>query len=251
MSASIFDQKAGRLRRIRAARSGGDRFLHARALHDCLERLADMSRRFESVLVITDHPHTLVAALEAALPDAKVTASDPADLSQLVPGSFDLCVSIGELETSDDLSTAAFVRRHLLASGGLLLGAIIGGDSLPLLRSAMLAADQAGGGASPRVHPSINGPSLSALLSSAGLVDPVIEIDRIDVRYASFGQLVSDLRAIGCTNILTQRSRRPMTRTQLEIAKRAFLGGGTQATERFELLHFTAWAPQGDVATTN
>lgn len=251
MSASIFDQKAGRLRRIRAARSGGDRFLHARALHDCLERLADMSRRFESVLVITDHPHTLVAALEAALPDAKVTASDPADLSQLVPGSFDLCVSIGELETSDDLSTAAFVRRHLLASGGLLLGAIIGGDSLPLLRSAMLAADQAGGGASPRVHPSINGPSLSALLSSAGLVDPVIEIDRIDVRYASFGQLVSDLRAMGCTNILTQRSRRPMTRTQLEIAKRAFLGGGTQATERFELLHFTAWAPQGDVATTN
>lgn len=251
MSASIFDQKAGRLRRIRAARSGGDRFLHARALHDCLERLADMSRRFESVLVITDHPHTLVAALEAALPDAKVTASDPADLSQLVPGSFDLCVSIGELETSDDLSTAAFVRRHLLASGGLLLGAIIGGDSLPLLRSAMLAADQAGGGASPRVHPSINGPSLSALLSSAGLVDPVIEIDRIDVRYASFGQLVSDLRAMGCTNILTQRSRRPMTRTQLEIAKRAFLGGGTQATERFELFHFTAWAPQGDVATTN
>ena len=251
MSAPIFDQQAGRLRRNRAARSGGDRFLHDRALDDCLERLADMSRRFESVLVIGDHPETPVAALKAALPDAIVTASNPTGLSQLVPGSFDLCVSIGELETSDDLSTAAFVRRHLLAPGGLLLGALIGGDSLPLLRSAMLAADQAGGGASPRVHPSVDGPSLSALLGSVGLVDPVIEIDRIDVRYASLGQLVNDLRAMGCTNILTQRSRRPLTRTQLEIASRAFLGGGSHATERFELLHFTAWAPQSDLATTS
>ena len=251
MSAPIFDSAAGRLRRLRARRLESDRFLQARALGDCLDRLADINRDFGSVLIIGNVDDQSIAQLASALPDATITAQSPDDLGHLTPGAFDLCLSIGELETSDDLATAAFVRRHLLAPGGLLLGAIVGGDSLPRLRAAMLAADQSLGIASPRIHPSIDGPSLSALLTSVGLVEPVIEVDRVDVRYSSLDRLIADLRSMGCTNILTQRLRRPLTRQQIEIARRTFIDNGTHAVERFELIHFTGWAPPIDPATTN
>jgi hypothetical protein len=108
----------------------------------------------------------------------------------------------------------------------------------------MLAADRASGGAAARLHPRIDGPSLAALLNSVGLARTVIDVDRVDVSYPSFDRLVEDLRTMGCTNVLVDRSLRPLTRRQLAVARRAFLDDEQQAVERFELLHFAAWAPQ-------
>lgn len=243
MSAPIFDQSLRRLRRARAASIAGDRFLHDRAFDDCLDRLVDIRTPVPAALIAGPANERWIPALAAALPGASITAGND-DLSLMKPGSFDLCLSIGELETSDDLATDAFILSRLLAPGGLLLGAIVGGNSLPRLRSAMLAADRAAGGAAPRIHPTIDGPSLSALLGSVGLVEPVVDVDRLDVSYASLDRLVEDLRAAGCTNILAQRSRRPLTRNDLATARDAFMAGDARAVERFELLHFTAWASQ-------
>ena len=244
MSAPIFDELLRQLRRARAARTGGDRFLHDRAFDDCLDRLADIRKTITSALIVGHANDKWTAALSATLPDAIVTQAPEGDVLHVAPASFDLCLSIGELETSADLITAAFTLRQLLAPGGLLLGAIVGGDSLPRLRAAMLAADLAGGGATPRIHPSIDGPSLSALLSAVGFVEPVVDVDRLNVSYANLDRLVEDLRAMGCSNILAERSRRPLTRGQVAIARSAFLDGNDRATERFDLLHFAAWAPQ-------
>ncbi len=244
MSTPIFDETLCRLRRSRADRLGGDKFLHARAFEDCLDRLADIRTGFSAALIVGTACEGWVTALAGVLPGAMVTTASEAELTQLTAGSFDLCLSIGELETSSDLTTAAFALRHLLVPGGLLLGAIVGGDSLPRLRFTMLTADRALGGAAPRVHPSIDGPSLSALLGAVGFVEPVVDVDRIDVSYASFDRLVADLRTMGCTNVLSERSRRPLTRQQLDAARSAFLGGEERVIERFELLNFLAWAPQ-------
>lgn len=245
MSAPIFDESIRRLRRARADRLGGDRFLHDRAFDDCLDRLADIRTPIATALILGQKDERWTAALSQALPNAIVTAATDDDLLHLVPGSVDLCLSIGELETSGDLTTAAFALRHLLAPGGLLLGAIVGANSLPRLRAAMLAADQVSRGATPHIHPSIEGPSLSALLSAAGFVEPVVDVERLDVSYASLDRLVADLRAMGCTNILVERSRRPLTRHQVATARIAFLDADNRrVTERFELLNFAAWAPR-------
>lgn len=246
MSAPLFDQSVYRLRQTRAARMGGDSFLRTRAFDDCLDRLAGIDRTFASALVLGMIGEPATDALRSHFPEANATIAEEAEVPQLAPGSFDLLVSIGELETSDDLASAAFVRRHLLAPGGLLLGAIVGGNSLPRLRSALLAADRVGGGAAPRLHPSIDGPSLSALLVSVGLLDPVIDVDRLDVSYPGLDRLVDDLRLMGCTNVLLERSRRPLNRQQVAIAKAAFLGGEDRVSERFDLLHFAAWAPPAE-----
>lgn len=221
----------------------GDRFLHARAFDECLDRLADVRRGFDRGLIAGCVDPHWSDRLGAIVPD--ITAVTVAERGSLPdePQGFDLCLSIGQLETANDVQAAAFQLRHLLRPGGLLIGAIVGGNSLPRLRAAMLAADRVDGGAAPRVHPAIDGPSLAALLVSVGLVEPVVDVDRVDVRYPNLDRLVRDLRGMGCTNILADRSRRQIGRHAFDAARTAFLNGGDHALERFELLHFAAWAP--------
>jgi malonyl-CoA O-methyltransferase len=70
---------------------------------------------------------------------------------------------------------------------------------------------------------------------------PVVDIDRVELDYAALDGLVHDLRAMGATNILNARSRRPMTRAALDAARAAFLNGAERAAEQVEILHFAAW----------
>lgn len=239
MTRLLFDDHARILRRGRASRLDGDLFLHARAFHDCLDRLTDIRARFTSALVDGRSKAEWRDSLASIIP--RVVAADPASVA---PHTFDLCLSIGELDAKNDVQAAAFTLRQSLRPGGLLIGAIVGGNSLPLLRAAMLAADRAGGGAAPRLHPSIDGPSLAKLLTSVGFLEPVIDVDRVDVAYPDIDRLVGDLRAMGCTNVLRERSRRPITRAGLDAARVAFRNGAGPTIERFELLHFAAWVPR-------
>ncbi len=237
---TLFDEQAGRLRRKRAMRLGGDRFLHDRAFDDCMDRLVDVGTDFNTALIVGWPNPRWQEALKAIVPH--VALGDLSSSEEIESREFDLCISIGQLESVNDVQAAAFALRHLLKPGGLLIGAIVGGTSLPRLRAAMLAADRIDGGASPRLHPAIDGPSLAALLVSVGFVEPVIDVDRVDVSYPSLDRLVDDLRTMACTNILADRSRRPISRRALSIARSAFLEGN-HAIERFELLHFAAWVP--------
>jgi NADH dehydrogenase [ubiquinone] 1 alpha subcomplex assembly factor 5 len=148
---------------------------------------------------------------------------------------------IGVLETANNLPLAAAALHLVLKPGGLLLGAIAGGQSFPRLRNAMLAADRVTGHASPHLHPRIEGPSLAQLLTGAGFAMPVIDVDRVELAYSSFDSLVRDLRAMGATNILQARARRPLSRRARDAARAAFLGGGNRAIEQIEILHFAGW----------
>jgi len=239
VSRFLFDDRARLLRRDRALRLNGDLFLHHRAFNDCLDRLLDIRANFATALIDRCHDERWQQWLESIVP--RVVMADP---EAVAPQSFDLCLSIGALDAANDVQASAFALRESLRPGGLLIGAIVGGNSLPLLRAAMLCADRAEGGAAPRLHPSIDGPSLATLLSSVGFIEPVIDVDRVDVAYPDLDRLVRDLRAMGCTNVLTERSRRPITRRGLNAARASFRSGGGASIERFELLHFAAWIPK-------
>jgi NADH dehydrogenase [ubiquinone] 1 alpha subcomplex assembly factor 5 len=191
-------------------------------------------RRFKRALVI-GCPNGLEQSL-VSLGEAVDFADS---LDSIEPAEFDLTISLGELETAPDPGLHLFILAQALRAGGMIAGVVVGGASLPALRSALLQGSRAGGRAVLRVHPMIDGPALSALLSSAGVADAVIDVDRIDVAYRSLDRLVADLRAMGCTNILAER--RGIIRPEWEAARNAFLDGADQRVERFELLHFTGW----------
>ena len=111
----------------------------------------------------------------------------------------------------------------------------------------MRSADSVTGEASAHVHPRIEASALAALLSAAGFARPVIDVDRVEIAYGSFERLVADLRSMAATNVLTQRSRRPLTRVAAAAAAESFTAAGDsqRTVETMEILHFAAWTPSG------
>jgi SAM-dependent methyltransferase len=159
-------------------------------------------------------------------------------------GSFDLCVAVGTLDTINDLPAALRRIGAWMKPDGLLLGVMPGGDTLPQLRAAMRAADMVAGAAAPHVHPRVEASALGHLLSAAGFVMPVVDVDRVRVAYSSLLQLVGDLRGMAATNVLRARARL-LNRTALAAADAHFRDAGHdgRTVETFDLLHFAAWTP--------
>lgn len=243
------------MRRDRAFRVGSDLFLYERALADCLDRIGLIRRRYRSALLIgcphagwVERLHEFADRVEVLDPGpcyAQAANGKEVIEDELVaePGSYDLCVAVGTLDTVNDLPEALARIRLALGPDAFFLGAMAGGETLPQLRAAMRAADQVRDEAVPHVHPRIEAGALAALLSAAGLTMPVVDIDRVQVSYESLTRLLDDLRSMGMTNILAQRSRRPLTKAEWRAAAEAFASArqDDRTTETFEILHFAAW----------
>lgn len=236
MSRPAIDPRRRSAKQERARRRGGDLFLYRRAFAECNER----------VLLLADPPRRMLtvtcAGLEwtgeaGAMPDAPVVALDG-----LEPHCADVLIAVGVLDQVDDPALAAFILANALQPGGRLFGAALGGRSLVHLRAALLDAERARGRAVQRVHPKLDPPSLAGLLGSVGLRDVVLDVDRVEVRYRGLDQLVADLRDMGCTNSLAGPVA-PLSRAIYEQARGNFSDGREQVRETFEMLHFSASAP--------
>jgi SAM-dependent methyltransferase len=254
-----FDRALRRLRRDRAARSFVDAdYLHRLVAEDLLDRLDVVTRRFERALVLGGAGTDLADGLRAR--GIEVVCADPglafaraaegvqADEDRLpfADGAFDLAVSLGVLDGVNDLPGALLLLRRALKPDGLFLAAFAGAGSLPRLRSAMLAADAAEGGAAPRIHPQIDVRAAGDLLTRAGFALPVVDCHGVDVRFGSLLSLVRDLRAMGGTNVLAARSTRPIGRYGLAAAMADFAGHADadgKTAERFEIVHMLGWSP--------
>ena len=257
-----FDRRLRRLRRDRAARRSGEADYLADLVGDeLIERLDLVKREFRDVLDLGCASGRLTERLRER--GLNVTASDPGfafasmaggvqcDEDRLPFGeaAFDLVLSCGTLDSVNDLPGALIQIRRALRPDGLFLGAFAGAGSLVRLRSAMLAADSAEGGASPHLHPQIDVRAAGDLLTRAGFALPVVDCHGLDVRFSGLGRLVADLRAIAATNILAVRSRRQITRLGLAAAAADFAaaaGPDGKTAERFEILYLLGWAPAPD-----
>lgn len=242
-----FDPRLGRLRRARAERSGRDAsYLRRRAADDLAERLDLVARPFARALQLGEDDY-LGGLLRARGIEAVVR--DEEDLPG-VEGPFDLAVSVGRLDTVNDLPGALALIRRALRPDGLFLAAFAGAGSLPRLRRAIRAAEEAEGrGSAPRLHPQIDVRSAGDLLVRAGFALPVVDRDPVEVRYASLAGLVDDLRAMGATNRLAGQSAPPFGRAGLAAARADFAAGAGEdgkTAERFEIVHLSGWAPAPD-----
>jgi hypothetical protein len=128
------------------------------------------------------------------------------------------------------------------------MAALAGGETLTELRESLaLAEAETTGGVSPRVSPFADVRALGALLQRAGFALPVTDVDRLTVRYASPLALMQDLRRMGATNVLIERSRRPLRRATLLRMMDVYASRFTDADGRiratFEIVWLTGWAP--------
>jgi NADH dehydrogenase [ubiquinone] 1 alpha subcomplex assembly factor 5 len=250
-----FDRGLRRLRRDRAAlRRGEPLYFHDTATEGLLERLDGVQRSFPEALVIGGLTPQLEEALRSrgsmvTVTDASAHAAARAggvqcdeDRLPFADASFDLVVSVGALDSVNDLPGALILIRRILRPDRLFLAACAGAGSLPSLKRAMLSADEAAGGAvTAHVHPQIDVRAMGDLLARAGFLLPVADREQISLRYRSFARLVADLRAEAATNILVSREGRALGRAALAAAAADFESRGGE--EQVELLFLTGWAP--------
>lgn len=261
----LFDRRAWRLHRDRAARRGGVEFLHVEVADRLVDRLDDVAREFAVVLDLGVHHGAVSRALDgragiertvtadssigflARLDGGMRVATDP-DLVPFRDCSFDLVVSVLVLHWAGDLPGALVQIRRVLKPGGLLLAAMLGGSSLIELRTVLIEAEAIEeGGASPRVSPAADLGDVAALLLRTGFAMPVADAEKITVTYPDALALMRDLRGMGETNALMARRRTPLRRATLARAALLYAErfgspeGRIPAT--FEILFLTGWAP--------
>jgi SAM-dependent methyltransferase len=264
---TLFDRALLRSRRRRALALGASSFLLDRVAEDAADRIATVLRRFELALDLGTPGDAFRRALIASGKVGTVIAADAffnrvgrngaASALRVVcdeealpfrEGSLDLVASGLSLQFVNDLPGALVQIRRALKPDGLFLAALIGGDTLNELRQAFATAEaEIENGVSPRVAPFADVRDLGSLLQRAGFALPVTDVDRFTVRYASPLALMHDLRRMGATNALIERSRRPLKRAVLARmmedygARFADADGRIRAT--FEIMWLSGWAP--------
>ena len=152
------------------------------------------------------------------------------------------------LQLVNDLPGALIQINRALKPDGLLLAALLAGETLKELREAwLLAEDEMLGGASPRVAPFTDVRELGRLLQRAGFALPVADSDLVRVTYASPLALMREIKAMGASNMLTERRRIPVTRGLLfraaEIYQRKFGQPDGRIPATFEIITLTGWVP--------
>jgi SAM-dependent methyltransferase len=253
---ALLDQR--RARALAAANDGAD-FLLAAVADDLGERLAAVHRRFALAADVGSALPLVAERLKAGgqvdrvvrldrLPQTRPDIVADQEALPLAAASIDLAVSALALHWADDLPGVLSQIRTALKPDGLLLAALLGGETLTELRQSLAAAEaEIRGGAAPRVSPFAELRTLGALLQRAGFALPVIDQDRRTVRYASPLHLMRDLRAMGATNVLVERDRRPLPRSVLMRAAAIYAerfsdpDGRVRAT--FDVISLSGWAP--------
>jgi SAM-dependent methyltransferase len=259
--ALIFDPALLRLRRRRAAALGPATFLIDQVAQDLAERLGAVLHRFDLGAdvgtptdavrrALKDRVGTLIAVdatAEHRRPSEVVIAGDVEALP-FRDASVDLIVSGLALQWANDLPGALLQIRRALKPDGLFLAALIGGETLTELRQAFAAAEtEIEAGVSPRVAPFAELRELGALLQRAGFALPVVDVDRLTVRYANPFALLHDLRRMGAGNALIERRRTPLRRRTLmrmaEIYQERFADPDGRVRATFEIVWLSGWAP--------
>ncbi|MCB1487147.1 MAG: methyltransferase domain-containing protein, partial [Bauldia sp.] len=182
-------------------------FLLRAAADDLVDRLAAVKRQFTLAADIATPRPLLAPKLRdngqvgdvmrlSRLPPfgddhAFPTVVGDEELLPFRPASLDLAVSALVLHFANDLPGTLVQIRRALKPDGLFLATLLGGDTLTELREALATAEaELTGGASPRVAPFAELRVLGGLLQRAGFALPVIDQDRLTVRYATMFDLM-------------------------------------------------------------
>ena len=266
--AQIFDSRAARRRRARAAVSlDAHDFLVREVAERLADRLDDVKRRFPLALEIGCWRGAFRQAaagrggIEQAISmdsaDAMLSGGSPlavlAEEDWLPFGgeNFDLVVSLLTLHQANDLPGALTQIRRALKPDGLFLGACFGAETLNELRHALLAGESGlRAGAAPRVAPFVDVRDAGGLLQRAGFALPVVDVDRIQVRYSDPERLLADLKGMGESNVLSARLKGLTSPRVLAAGLKAYAENFAEADGRvratFDILFLTGWAPHPD-----
>ena len=163
-----------------------------------------------------------------------------ADAEQLPFGDavFDLVVSNQLLPWIPEPERLFAEVARVLRKGGVFAFATLGPDSLRELAQAWSDVDAA---AHVNRFPDMH--DVGDSLVRAGLADPVLDVDRLVIRYEDADKLFADLTHAGARNVLAARPRGLVGRGRFEAMKAALATPGTagQIALDLELVYGHCW----------
>jgi len=240
MTTPMTDRTALEAHRARATADG--LFLHSAAAEELQDRLDMVNKSFKSAAIVTGfssfwsqhHSDALIVSDMETLP--------------LEQQSHDMVAHMMALHWANDPVGQLIQCRRALRPDGLFIAVSFGGDTLQELRRALGEAEIAvTGGLSPRIAPLPELRDLGGLLQRAGFALPVADTVTLTVEYRDIWHLMRDLRAMGETNAMTARLRRPTRRAVFEEAQKLYAAHFAAPSGRlrasFELQILTGWAP--------
>jgi malonyl-CoA O-methyltransferase len=120
----------------------------------------------------------------------------------IASNSIDLIVSNLMLQWCQDIQTVFVEFARVLKTDGSLFFSSLGPDTLKELRDSWATVDDGS-----HVNHFIDMHHYGDALLQAGLRDPVIDVDRLELDYRDVNQLMRELKHIGARNITESRSR--------------------------------------------
>jgi SAM-dependent methyltransferase len=244
----LFDRALLRARQRRALRGASATFLLDRVAEDMVDRLQAVTRNFFDVADVWTPNAAVREVLLTRFNSVRHIGAEDVEVLPLEPESLDLVVSALAFQFVNDLPGVLAQIRRALRPDGLLLAAMIGGDTLTELRQSFAEAEaECEGGVSPRVAPFVDLRDVGSLLQRAGFALPVTDVDSLVVRYDNVFALMQDLRRMGATNVMIERRRAPtrpatmMRMAQIYAQRFADPDGRIRAT--FDIIWLSGWAP--------
>jgi malonyl-CoA O-methyltransferase len=160
----------------------------------------------------------------------------------LQDGSIDLLFSSLMLQWCEPLDAALAEVRRVLKPSGFFAFSTFGTDTLKELRSAWAQAD---GYNHVNHFPDMH--EVGDAVVRAGLMEPVLDVDRIEVGYPDALALMRDLKAIGAHNVTAGRPRALAGRSRLQRMQQAYepyrQHGRLPAT--YEVIYGASWGAAG------
>jgi malonyl-CoA O-methyltransferase len=160
----------------------------------------------------------------------------------LKDASVDIVFSNLMLPWCEPLETALAEVRRVLRPSGFFAFSTFGPDTLNELRASWAQAD---GYNHVNHFPDVH--VLGDALVRSGLMEPVLDIDRIELGYPDALTLMRDLKAIGAHNVTAGRPRALVGRSRLERLQQAYEGfrRGPQLPATYEVIYGASWGAAG------
>jgi malonyl-CoA O-methyltransferase len=163
----------------------------------------------------------------------------------IADASVDVVVSSLMLQWCEPPDPAFAEIRRILKPGGFFAFSTFGPDTLRELRSAWTEAD--GTSQYNHVNHFTDMHDVGDALVRAGLSEPVLDVDRMQVTYPDALALMRDLKAIGAHNVTAGRPRGLVGRARLrrmQYAYEAFRRDG-RLPATYEVVYGVAWGTAG------
>ena len=157
--------------------------------------------------------------------------------------SIDLLVSNFMLQWSNDLPKTFFGFHSVLAPNGLLLFTTFGPDTLKEIRQSWADVDNA-----PHTSSFVDMHEIGDALLQAGFINPVTDMEIITMTYANVRQLLLDIKNIGESNTVKQRSKGLTGKQKFKAFEDAYEQFKTEDglyPASWEVIYGHAWVGEG------